>query len=1070
MGFTDWVRKNVLLEKDVREASPGNYDPDVELSATQGGSAYFRRLSNNPDRDLQPLIHERTLEIAFYLYDSNPIAKRALEITRDYILGDGISVLSTAAAPAQKKKMNEIIDLFWNDVINHMDMRLYESILELGLWGEVIWTVTINPVNGHVRLGTIDPSLIKEVVCDPVNSERVIELVLADDTEKKANRYKVIEVDEDPNNTTFGRMTGAPDKSKYSGSCFFWRINKVSKSRHGRSDLLCNIDWIDSYDQILFNEVDRSLLMKSFIWDVTLTGADSTKIAEYQKSNPVPKPGSVRFHNESVKWEAVTPDLKPQDAQSGADLLLSYMSAGLGLPKTWLSGTMDVNKAVSRELTEPAFKRLMARQRFVRHMLKELMTFVLDQAELKGRIPKRENQNGVTPETWSFQVNAPEILARDLQATSQTFQQSMAALTGALSQKLIDKTTAQKIVALLAGQYGIDMDFDEMVKAIEKEEKAEIASGIPPRGLPPASPSDSSGGIPVDPNKPPKPIPSGKGNGKFPAAQRPSLDKIYANTKEVSIFAIPQDDLSDFFSNSILVEDVPSGLVSLWMNQEGTLYRAKDHSEYASAVYESYGRSLNAIEQESYYESLMEAGNAGSRDAFIEAGLAQLTVAGHNGPAPRMDLVSSVTLSEQQLDVMLQMVGNGSSYFRWEVDSEIGEGLFELYNYLEHLQGKHSQKTHGRRSAGNLDVADFWDVVSMNDADLSFQEPGDDTPAETAKGAVDLDGSIMEVSNKDMISGKHSLMVELSLNHWGLEGSISDAGMLVIQNVDIPKMMQQRTVKSIYDEGKKTYGNVDFTYLITSPTKVREGYNWKDYQLSWLGLDESSREFDAGEFNLQEHLQGKHSQKTHGRRKVGDALRVPNPKLAQFSASEISKQLPESTNVEDLLAYGDSAWLSPNGGLTTVFDHETTARDAYTKLGSTWNVLDGDANNKLLGRPYSEAFIAAGMVRMRNTKSSVAVEIGSSPTREQMYILSVPVRKRLSFDWEVHVPGEPTSDGAGWPGFKDAVKDRYPSQDIFMSMSPEETNYYELLEGTTLPNLEEEPGKDIDAPNSSEDQ
>ena len=471
-------------------------DPDLNLTAEQGGSRYFRSLTQGK-RDLPEITQERAQEIAYYLYETNPAAGNILETTRDFVLGEGVSISvededeerknTLQGIEERKNTLQGILDSFWNDAVNQMDLKLYSKVLELGLYGEQCYPVFVNPVDGHVRLGYIDPGAIKQVICDPENVEIVQAIALKDVGGALGRLYRVIHVDEsDPAAPAFGRLVGAlegetfqeytlggqplGEPRQYAGSCFYFAINKVSNAKRGRSDLLRVADWIDAYDQYLFNELDRALLMKIFIFDTTLEGMSATEIAEYIKTQPKAKPGTEFYHNEKVKREAITPDLKAQDAQTGADLFMSYIATGVRRPKTWLNGLMDVNRATAQEMAEPAFKALTARQRYVRYMLEHIINFVLDQAELRGAsgLTRRE---GVHPVPWSFTVNMPEMRSKDLNQAATSLNQAAQALATAKADGAIDTQVEQDVLVALLSQFGVDVDLEAMRVRLEAKEQ-----------------------------------------------------------------------------------------------------------------------------------------------------------------------------------------------------------------------------------------------------------------------------------------------------------------------------------------------------------------------------------------------------------------------------------------------------------------------------------------------------------------------------------------------------------------------------------------------------------------------
>jgi len=167
----------------------GFADPDANLTAAQGGSAYYRRLTQSP-RDLHPILQMRMIEIAAWLYDTNPLAKRVLELTRDFVLGDGLHVAAQdRGGDADVGPMQEVLDAFWSDPFNRLDLRLHDHVLELGLFGEWIPTVGRNPADGSLRLGHIDPALVKEVVFARDNVLQPVAVVLADPVAADQQRY-----------------------------------------------------------------------------------------------------------------------------------------------------------------------------------------------------------------------------------------------------------------------------------------------------------------------------------------------------------------------------------------------------------------------------------------------------------------------------------------------------------------------------------------------------------------------------------------------------------------------------------------------------------------------------------------------------------------------------------------------------------------------------------------------------------------------------------------------------------------------------------------------------------------
>ena len=162
----------------------GFYDPDIDLTAAQGGAAYFRRITQSP-ADLSPLIQTRMQELALYLYDKNPLAKRCLELIRDAVVGNGFSVESKDTAA------QEIIGRFWKDGVNDMSTRIYDGVLELGLYGELAILVFVNERSGHVRCVTIDPRTIEAAITKPGSPDVTLAIKIAGPTGTEERYVKI---------------------------------------------------------------------------------------------------------------------------------------------------------------------------------------------------------------------------------------------------------------------------------------------------------------------------------------------------------------------------------------------------------------------------------------------------------------------------------------------------------------------------------------------------------------------------------------------------------------------------------------------------------------------------------------------------------------------------------------------------------------------------------------------------------------------------------------------------------------------------------------------------------------
>src|SRR5579875_1224325 len=112
--------------------------------ATGGEEDYlWRRLSDNwYQKDVIPSTYLELHNQCYEAYNSNPLARQAIEITTSMVLGSGLKVV--AASP----RVQALLDRFWRDPDNHMDLRVYSLCTELALYGEQFIRFFVNPIDG----------------------------------------------------------------------------------------------------------------------------------------------------------------------------------------------------------------------------------------------------------------------------------------------------------------------------------------------------------------------------------------------------------------------------------------------------------------------------------------------------------------------------------------------------------------------------------------------------------------------------------------------------------------------------------------------------------------------------------------------------------------------------------------------------------------------------------------------------------------------------------------------------------------------------------------------------------
>lgn len=422
------------------------------LGAVDSEDPAFRRISSpNVIRDLNPLMQERMQQVAYFLSVTTPFGKRIIEIITSYVVGEGFKVTS-GDAHAQ-----EVLNKFWNDGINDLDKNVRAWTRELNVFGELCLPVAVNPVDGLVRIGYIDPQEIDTVEYGMMKTAGAAEISIPVAVrlkqrlgEKGPRRLKIIRRDEDPFSPTFGRLTG---------DCFFAAINKVKGASRGISELFALSDWIDVFDQMVFDFADKTRFLNAFVWHYVLNGADEKEVENFRRkvTKSPPRQGGVQVTNDSVQIQAQTPNLHGSDMSESAHLVKLYGLGGAGLPPWFFADPIDANRSTAIEMQGPTGKKLTDKQNEVLEILEDMMDFVLDQAQEHGLL-----RDGERP---AYRIETPDLMMRDIETGARSLQPVTASLVIAEEQGWIQPATAARAFHICLGQLGVVVDDDEFDRA-----------------------------------------------------------------------------------------------------------------------------------------------------------------------------------------------------------------------------------------------------------------------------------------------------------------------------------------------------------------------------------------------------------------------------------------------------------------------------------------------------------------------------------------------------------------------------------------------------------------------------
>ena len=415
------------------------------VTAKVDDSAGWSSLTEGSGHDRDQAEVQELYEDTLKAWRKNPFAKRFVEATTDYVVGDSIKISS------QNEAMQKFISSFWNHPKNRMELRLESMCEELTRAGDIFPILFTNKQDGmsYIRFITKDEIIKIETLANDWETETVYE------QRKGINEIK--------------RWFSPAKATKNSKSVMLhYTINRPIGALLGESDLVSIIPWLLRYSRMLEDRVRLHWAAKVFLWFVTVP---TNKVASTaQKYRKPPEAGSVIVKDEGEAWEVPNPDLKGADSAHDLKAVRGMIDAGSGFPAHF-RGEAEANLATATAMQAPTERRLLRRQRYFVYMLKD----ILYQAYQRGVILEKFEELPTNDYEILFNVDVPEISRtdnKDLAMAAHEISQAMRELSQHLPKR--SKTLSRLVVKTVMRFAGDPLSAEEVEGIVEEAYKGNI--------------------------------------------------------------------------------------------------------------------------------------------------------------------------------------------------------------------------------------------------------------------------------------------------------------------------------------------------------------------------------------------------------------------------------------------------------------------------------------------------------------------------------------------------------------------------------------------------------------------
>lgn len=366
-------------------------------------------------RERYDVDREELLRQALEAWRVNPLARRIVGLTTQYVVGGGMRIRAEEAAT------HAFLERWWNHRLNQLPMRVYEWCDELSRAGELFVLVSTD-ASGMSYVRAIPASAVESITTaeNDLQQERCYTL-----RAEQAHQEGLTWAAYDP------QTDGQGQDGRFETVMLHYAINRPVGAVHGESDLAPLLRWLNRYAAWLEDRARLNRYRNSFLFVVKgRWGSEAERRAREVALGAVPpSPGSFLVVDESEKWEVINPQLESQDAGEDGLALKKLIAAGAGLPLHFLAEPEGSNRSTAESAGGPTYRHFEQRQEFFCWVMGDL-------ARVAAR--RRGMVDGQVREDAKIAVNGADLSARDNAALGVAMSTVVGALGAMRDRGLID--------------------------------------------------------------------------------------------------------------------------------------------------------------------------------------------------------------------------------------------------------------------------------------------------------------------------------------------------------------------------------------------------------------------------------------------------------------------------------------------------------------------------------------------------------------------------------------------------------------------------------------------------------
>jgi len=406
--------------------------PETDATFTIGS-----RLGDSPTERYAP-DREELLRQALEAWRVNPLARRIVGLTSQYVVGGGIS-FSCAHEPT-----SAFLRAFWQHPLNRMPVRVYEWCDELTRSGNLFLLLSTDAA-GMSYLRAVPALRVRTIQSreNDIDQETAYEMQPASAEGLEGARWLAYDANRDQQREDGGFET----------VMLHFAVNRAVGAQWGESDLAPVLRWLSRYAAWLEDRARLNHFRNAFLYIVRARFAsEAERRARQSALNAAPpSPGSILVTDENETWDTLHPRLESDESGQDGLALKKMLAAGAGIPLHFLAEPESATRTTAEAAGGPTYRHFEQRQRYFLWLLGDVLRAVVNRRSAVDRRVSRRAE---------IQLSGADISARDNMALAMAASNIMPALGSLREHGLVDDAELLRLFYRFCGE---SVDVEEML-------------------------------------------------------------------------------------------------------------------------------------------------------------------------------------------------------------------------------------------------------------------------------------------------------------------------------------------------------------------------------------------------------------------------------------------------------------------------------------------------------------------------------------------------------------------------------------------------------------------------------